>query len=97
MNSQSADRLGELGAAEESCSGERVLGSLPEVRETKELTLFQSAVSEQAGRERQTHKGLSTLSLSARMTPCPHGSSLGKDHIFSISYSSISSGVHSVR
>lgn len=79
MNSQSADRLGELGEAEEGLFGERVLGSLPEVRETKELTLLQSAVSEHPGRERQTHKGLSTP-FSARMTPCPHGSSLGKDH-----------------
>lgn len=79
MNSQSADRLGELGEAEEGFFGERVLGSLPEVRETKELTLPQSAVSEHPGRERQTHRGLCTP-LSARMTPCPHGRSLGKDH-----------------
>lgn len=63
MNSQSADRLGELGEAEEGFFGERVLGSLPEVRETKELTLLQSAVSEHPGRERQTHKGLCTPPL----------------------------------
>lgn len=47
------------------------------------------------GRERQTHKEFSTLSLSAWMTSCPHGSCLGQDHNVPISSWSASSGVYS--